>query len=199
MSETASNRREEVTRLLAQCQQLCAEGRYAEALQHSQDALTLDRQNDDACFLQGLTLFLLGRLEEADAVIGTLLDRRPDYPNAAYLRAGMLRKRAGDHAPEVLAAYDRTLAVDPDNRFALCERADVLRAQGRYAEARDIYMQLTSPEFCPDEALRTEATFNLGCVAMVLQDNETARKAFRAVLDADPDYPDARSLLALVE
>lgn len=194
----AENRQEEVAGLLAQSQALWTEGQYKEALQVSEQALALDSQNTDARFAQGLSLFMLDRLEEADTVLSTLLSSHPDYPNAAYLRAGLIRKQKGDQAPEVLDAYDLTLSVDPANLYALCERATILRAVGRYEEARDIYVRLQSPDFCPDETLRTEAAFNLGCVAMVLQDNETARKAFRAVLAVVPDYPDAEAMLALV-
>jgi tetratricopeptide (TPR) repeat protein len=170
-------------------------GRYRDALEASRRALERNPQQADARFAQGLALFLLERLDEAETVLNALVADAPDYPNAAYLRAGLLRRTRGDLAPEVLAAYDLVRTVDPDNLFALSERADILRANGRYAEARDIYARLRSPALCPDEALRVEAAFNLGSVSLTLGDTETAREAFRAVLDAAPDYPDAQAMV----
>ena len=112
--------------------------------------------------------------------------------------AGLLRQMHGDNDPCVQEAYTLVLAVDPQNAYAQVERADVLRACGRYEEARDVYARCQSPDFCEDVALRVEAAFKLGCVALVLQENSLAHDSFRAVIAADPDYPDAHEMLALV-
>lgn len=183
---------------VARAQYLNGLERFGEALEACREALQRDPGNAEARFAQGFALLMQERLTEADAVLAALLAEVPAYPDAAWLRAGLLRKQRGDHAPEVLTAYDVALAADPANLYAQSERADVLRALGRYEEARDIYRALHSPDYCPDETLRLEAAFQLGSVSLVLQDMPTAREAFRRVLAIAPDYPDAQALYDLV-
>jgi tetratricopeptide (TPR) repeat protein len=175
-------------------------GRFSEALQASQRALERDgppEAHDEARFAQGVALLMLERGEEAVEALETLLRANPAYPNAAWLRAGLLRQRLGDLHPETLSAYDRALVADPDNLYAQTEYADILRAQGRYREARDIYARIQSAA-AEDAELRLEAAFKLGCVAMVLNETETARCAFRAVLEVAPNYPDAQACYDLL-
>lgn len=155
-----------------------------------------DAYLNEVRFIQGFTLLMLQRWEEALAALDALLADAPDFPDAAWVRAGLLRQLRGELDPAVLAAFDLALQIDPGNRYARVERADLLRVQGRYEEARDVYAVVRSD--CPDEALRVEATFKLGCVALVLQENECSREAFQAVLDIVPDYPDAQAMLDLV-
>ena len=143
-------------------------------------------------------LYMEERWSEALTELELLVAEAPDHPNAAWLRAGLLRQMHGDNDPCVQEAYALVLAVDPQNAYSQVERADVLRACGRYEEARDVYARCQSPDFCEDVALRVEAAFKLGCVALVLQENSLAHDSFRAVIAADPDYPDAHEMLALV-
>jgi tetratricopeptide (TPR) repeat protein len=176
-------------------------GQHTEALKASWEALARDGCTevlDDALFARAVALLMLRQLEEALPPLEELLARTPNYPNAGWLRAGMIRQRLGDQHPDTLAAYDAALEAAPDNLYMLTERADILRALGRYEEARNTYAALCAPEICPDEELRAEVTFKLGCVAMVMNDNETARDAFYDVLEIAPDYPDARSLYDLL-
>ena len=79
------------------------------------------------------------------------------------------------------------------------DRADILRVNGRYEEARDTYAFLRQPAACEDASLRLDAAFKLGCVALVLNDNEAAREAFGSVLALDPNYPDARAMHRFTE
>lgn len=177
-------------------------GRYREALEESWRVLATNeptQAHEAARFAQGYALLMLGQLEEATLALDALLALNPRYPDAAWLRAGTLRQRFGDLHPQILAAYDQATDLDPTNLYMQVERADLLRTNGRYAEARDLLVNLQSPDACPDEELRLEASFKLGCVAAVLNESTTARAAFRSVLAVAPDYPDAEAMLALLE
>lgn len=145
-------------------------------------------------FIQGFTLMQIGRERDAIAVFDSLSEIQPDYPNAAWIRAGLIRQIHGDQHPDTLTAYETVLTLDPDNLFVRVEYADILRGHGRYVEAREIYEAVFTSEACPEEALRVEAAFNLGCVALVMEDSTAAHAAFRFVLDAAPDYPDAQAM-----
>ena len=50
-----------------------------------------------------------------------------------------------------------------------------------------------------DAALRLNATFKLGCVALVLNEIELAQSAFVSLLAIDPNYPDARAMHRFTE
>ncbi len=178
--------------------QLNAQGRYREALTEAERALQQDASDCEAQFALAFACLLLNRAEEARSALDTLLALSPDYPNAAWMQAGLLRSLHGDHDPRVLPAYDDALRVDAGNLYALCERADVLRSLGRYHEAQALYARLSTPAGCAEEALRIEATFHYGCVALVLNEPQEARTAFETVLAAAPDYPDAGEMLALL-
>ena len=172
-------------------------GRMEDALACFRRVLEENAANPEARFGLCFTLYLLERWPEALTELEVFVAACPDYANAAWLRAGLLRRLYGDRDARVLDAYALVVQVDPANAYAQLERADALRACGRYEEARDVYTRYASLA-TEDEALRVEAVFKLGCVSLVLQDNDAARSAFRAVLDAAPDYPDAEDMYAFV-
>ena len=60
-----------------------------------------------------------------------------------------------------------------------------------------MYERFSQPEHCTDDFLRLDCRFQLGCVLMVLGENEKAHKAFQAVVDVAPDFPDARMMLEM--
>jgi tetratricopeptide (TPR) repeat protein len=171
-------------------------GRFDEALEAAVQAITADPAQRDAWFAQGFALYMLERWPEAERTLDTLVELEPGYPNAAWLRAGLLARLHDPQDPAVLAAYDLTLAVDPANLYARVERADVLRANGRYEEALAAYLAVRAA--APEEPLLVEATFKQGCVALVLQNIDAARASFRTVLDYAPDYPEAQEMYRLV-
>ncbi len=184
---------------LSNCARVAAEeGRFEEALGLAALLLEADPVDRDARFITAMSLLMLDRPVEARTVLDPFVAEHPDYPNAAWLRAGLLRRLLHEAHTEVLAAYDLVASVDPANLYALVERADILRAHGRYGEARDCYARIQSEEVCADATLRIEAAFNLGCVALVLGETDTARAAFQKVLNTEPEHAEAAAMLALI-
>lgn len=153
----------------------------------------------EARFRLALALFLTQEWDEAQSVLGGLLTTDPTFPNALWLYAGLLRRRHGDLHPDVLDAYEQAAAAMPPNHYARCECADVRRAHQQYREALELYREVSVAASCLDEGLRLEADFNRASVALTLGETEEAREALRAVLETDPDYPDAQELYALLE
>lgn len=173
-------------------------GRLEESLAVLRQARCVDETHHAARFGLCFTLYLLERWPETLAELDAFVTDAPDQADALWLRAGLLRRLYDDGDARVLDAYDAVLCADASNLYARLERADVLRALGRYEEAHSVYADFASADICPDEALRVEAAFKSGCVALVLNDLNAARVSFQSVVDAAPDYPDARDMLALV-
>ena len=178
---------------------LCELGYYEEAIERCEATLMHTPASHAALWWKAFALFRMERFGEALTAFDALLAQAPHYPNAAWMRAILLHKLRGERAAIVMEAYDRAAAADPHNACVQIERADLLRVNGRYEEARDIYNWLRQPAACEDASLRLDATFKLGCVALVLKEVETSRAAFRAVLDADPHYPDAQAMYQFTE
>ncbi len=166
-------------------ERLNLEGCPDEALAEAGRALSLEPQNPLARFQTAYSLFLLGNLTQAGDVLDDLCLTSPHYPNAQWLRAGVLRRRLGDHDANVFDAYRQALDSDSANLYIQSEIADILRSRGEYEEARAMYRQLASREAWEDEALRIEATFQVGVVSQVLGELDEALAAFRTVLEHD--------------
>ena len=209
-----SGRTEEAYRLLASNQTLlpdnvdfqsaracllCELGYFEEALQTCDTALALRAFHDTALWWRAYALFMMERLNEALVGFDALLAHVPTYPNAAWMRAVTLHRLRGERSPIVMEAYDRAVAANAADPYVQVERADILRVHGRYEEARDAYALVRQPAFCDDAALRIDAAFKLGCVALVLNEVETARDAFLEVLKLDPNYPDARAMFEFID
>ena len=178
---------------------LCELGYYEEALAVCEAILKTSPQVPTALWWKAFALYRLERIGDALTAFDALLSQSPLYPNAAWMRAIALRSLRGERAAIVMEAYDRAASADPKNACVLMERADILRVNGRYEEARETYAFLRQPVACDDAALRLDAAFKLGCVALVLNENETARAAFWSVLSLDPNYPDARAMYRFTE
>lgn len=172
--------------------------RYSEAIDAANAALEQNPEDADTRLTLCICLFLTGDLAETLRQLKRYAAFNPDNPTARWLLAGTLLKLYGELNPHVMDAYDNLLAIDPDNAHAQTERAGILRALGRTEEAKTVYQQFSTADN-NDEILRLECLFNLGCVCMVLGQNDEARAAFQTVLDLAPDYPHAAMMLELTQ
>lgn len=183
----------EVIVLATEAQQLNLQGQPFDALQFSLKALAYAPTNPAALFETAFAYTQLGDFQNALVYIDTLCADSPAHTNALWLRANILRRTMGDYAPQVRQAYLVTIQNDPENQFATIEYADILRANGCYETAYSLYSKIIAAENV-EEPLRLEALFNLGIVCQLMGDVPAARSAFRKVLDASPDYPDAQEM-----
>lgn len=83
-----------------------------------------------------LSLGRLGRLAEAIEHLDTAVAIKPTSGQARHL-LGLAHHRLG-HAEEALANYRRALRLSPDDGEARQRMAELLRAQGREDEAREV-------------------------------------------------------------
>jgi len=92
----------------------------------------------DALMRRGCTLYTQGRRREALDALTRSVEISPDTSSLAhFVRAKVLLEL--DRAEESLAAYDKSLELDPRDALAHCNRGGVLARLGRHADALDAY------------------------------------------------------------
>ncbi len=177
---------------------LAEAGRLDEALAQADRILDVQMTCPDALFARVICLSMQQKWTPALAASNSLEEVTPDYPRAAWLRAGIFRQVYGDNDPAVIIAYNRAVADDGENLYARLERADIYRSNQMYAEARQEFATIL--EKCNgNEELRTEAQFKQACTEMVLGNPTAARNLLGYVLATAPDYPDAQDLFAMLD
>lgn len=130
-----------------------------------------------------------GRSAEAAALTEKL---EKQYPEVWWFVEGRLRAARGDRAGAE-EAFRRALDIDPRAVEVHWERARVLADAGKGAEAADALRSLLAIE-----PLHGPAWLALGR-ALLAEDREAARTAFRKAVAAMPNSPEARRALADAE
>ncbi len=135
-----------------------------------------------------LTLYQGGRLDEAAAVAGRILQSNPDEPDVLHLAAGIDLKLGRWLA--ALARAERLLGIDPGHDGALLTRAEALFAAGRASESAEAYRRLiaTAPG-APERAAGLHV--NLGRALRAADDFDGAATAFQQALAIRPGMPEA--------
>jgi tetratricopeptide (TPR) repeat protein len=109
-----------------------------------------------------------------------------------FVRASRLDDGDPGHFDDALAAYRRTLEIDPDLVPALINLANIHYARNEIAEAQALYERAIALE--PDVF---EAHFNLGNIFHDLARYSDARICYREALRLNPIYPEAHFYLAV--
>ena len=177
---------------------LIANENFEEAIRMCDSALADFPESCHVLFQRAYLNLLSNRLNEVVKDLERLISIDPSYHNAMWMRAGSIRQLKGELHPETVEAYARAFKGDSENHYLKCEFGDILRANGRYAEARKLYEEIEGLVGMEDEALKWEAVFNLGVVCMSLGDFSAAQDAFKRISDTLPDYPNVREMLALL-
>ena len=161
---------------------------------------TLLNSPDDpeTLFRYAYLLFLENRTLESLQSLDRLLQSAPFFPNASWLRGGVLRRLKGDRDTEVLSVFIELACRYPHSAFIQCELGDIYRANGRYEEARTIFERLQDSLTNDDEECRTEAALKLGIVCEVLGDTCAARNALKTIPESAIEYQDALAMLELL-
>ncbi|EQB30932.1 tetratricopeptide repeat-containing sulfotransferase family protein [Sphingobium ummariense] len=93
-------------------------GDHAAALGHFSAAVMLDPQNRQFRYNQAVTLNFLGRTEEAEAALETLITLAPDHARAHHLLSS-LRKQSAEHNHVERLAHAHSVTVDGRDRLLL--------------------------------------------------------------------------------
>lgn len=189
---------------------LYAQGDYAQAAESMRRALDRDPGDAQARYTLGLSLWMLERRDEAVAEIqrafenaevkgralqdpafqpirGTLDARAGQESGRSaeekqFIDEGLQAARRGDFTAAV-AAYDRALAINPDNARILNWKGYALFRSQAFAEA--IASLDRAARLAPDVA---EIHYNLALAQWKGGRRDEAVKALQRAYDADPDF-----------
>jgi tetratricopeptide (TPR) repeat protein len=126
-----------------------------------------------------------GQLPRALAALDETLRLKPQWENAALLKAQILLRKDGEDAAQAfLADY---LKANPESREVRLAYAKQLARTGKLNESRAEFERLAKD--APDNP---EASFTLGLIAMQTNDLVSARASFLKALELG--YPDADSV-----
>ena len=167
---------------------LIASGRPLEALGAS--TIAVEKRPDSASehVTRGIALLALDRLDEAAASLRHALELDPANKLARYNLAQILK--AQGRLDESLALYREVLKLDPEFALAHAGMGEALFRLGRYGDAVEPLRQAVS--------LRADAlpvsTHHFLAEAFRRQERyQEAIKAYRKVLEIDPDFDSAHA------
>lgn len=149
-------------------------------------------------------LYLLARLHrsegnegEAEELLVRAADARPDDPDVHLVLAAYLVRQ--DQFDPALAAIEKALELDPGEKRARLQKAEVLMElglrhgrEGGADEAREILDAILDAEPSNPYALVADGKYKLGT-----GDLNGATRALRAALESQPDWAQAYYLLGL--
>lgn len=121
-----------------------------------------------------------GRLDDAEKVYQTILQRQPDNADALHFFGVLQAQR--HNLVEAAGLIDRALALDPGNAIAHANRGNVFRMQGRNEDALASYGRALALD--PGNM---EARINRGDVLLDLGRHEAALADYDSVLVLSPD------------
>lgn len=126
-----------------------------------------------------------GRLDDAELIYRTILQRQPDDAEALHY-FGVLQAQRQNFA-EAATLIDQALLLDPGNATAHSNRGNVFRMQGRNEDALASYERALV--FAPDSV---EAQINRGDVLLDLGRHEAALASYDSLLLLMPDHGDVQ-------
>ncbi len=154
-------------------------GDYEGAVAAFHAAATADPNNRNIQVELARALRTLDRLEEAEGLVGILLNAEPHHVGALIERGHLLRAR---HDPEgAAAAFAAAAEADPSNRNIAVELARALRALERITEADAVLDRVLAAE--PNHV---GALIERGHVCRQLGDHHGAAASFEAAAEIDP-------------
>ncbi|MFC6978345.1 tetratricopeptide repeat protein [Microbulbifer taiwanensis] len=123
-------------------------------------------------------------------LLQSVVEREKRLP-APYINLGIAHYKSGDEK-NAEEAFLQALEIDPQHAVATNELAVLYRKQGRFAEARKIYVNALAknPDYLP-------LVKNLGILCdLYLQDLQCALAQFEQYLSLDPDDKDVAIWMA---
>lgn len=171
-----------------------AEGKWDEAWQHLDQALTLDRTN-----FQALTALVnlgtaTGRVGEVRTRVEQLTQEQPNSAPLQFLLGQSYRSGSQQEAPDAQraeAALRRAVELDPDFMAAYTALAEVYFGTQQPDRAIGEYKKIT--ERRPDDFV---AFRNIGLIEAGRNNLDAAAEYYRRVLSIRPDEPVAANNLA---
>lgn len=164
--------------------------KFDEALAHLQAAFKLNPDDLSTGVAVSQLLVSVGKTEEAERVLSTLVERAPDQRAINYNYAQILTKLGrGDESKQYL---ERAVQLDPTFGPAILQLIDIYQKESEFEKAADVLQPLVEEDPLNVELQRQQAYFYLRA-----GNAEKARAGFKALSEIDPK--DTRALFYLGE
>ncbi|HET7437232.1 MAG TPA: tetratricopeptide repeat protein [Thermoanaerobaculia bacterium] len=161
-----------------------------EALKHLQAAYTLKPDDLSTGVAVSQLLVSMGKTQEAERVLATLVERAPDQRSINYNYAQILTKLGrGDESKQYL---ERAVLLDPTFGPAILQLIDIYQKESEWEKAADVLQPLIDQDALNVELQRQQAYFYLRA-----GNAEKARTGFENLIKLDPK--DNRALYYLGE
>ena len=147
------------------------------------------RRSIEAWRLEAAAHEAAGRLEEAENLLGQILEARPD--DLLALQQAALLSHKCKRIGEAIERLKRAIALAPDRPIYHSNLCELYRSQGQLDEA--LPHGLSAVELAPDDA---RAHYNLGVLHYDRMEIEDAIRRERRALELAPDLPTAHFELA---
>ncbi len=171
---------------------LADQGRFAEAVPHYEQALTIHPRDPYTHNNLGIALMHLQQRERAIEHFKHAIDFKPGYANA-YTNLGNAFNEAG-RFPEAEECYRQALRIAPEHAPTHLNLGGVLTRQGRYDEA--VTHLTRAIELRPNNA---NAYLNLANVYFQQRRYDEAVEQLHMALRINPDLKKAQDLLKFIE
>lgn len=157
---------------------------YGKAYEKAVELRSFDPANPQVQEAYIRALAAVQNLESAITVVRELIEQYPYTIEYRFLYGQLLKEDERYAGAE--EALRNVLQFDEKHKFAMLELAHVLQAQGKFNEARDLYLNAAIQD--PSDA---EALFSLGQLYLKAGNAKSALDQFERVLRNNPLYPNA--------
>ena len=166
-------------------------GEKAIALTHFEAAVAADPGNPSVRCDAANILRELGRLDDAEAMLKSVLETHPEH-GPALAGLGHLARQRRDRTL-ALGYFEAAAKADPNNPWVRCDLANILRELSRFGEAEAMFKTVID-----GHQEHVGALAGLGHIACQRGELDAAIGYFEAAVKADPQNPDLGCELASV-
>jgi len=132
-----------------------------------------------------------GNLDEADGVIASNLDAKPDWATMHYLQAFL--ERARGNLDGALAAVEVSIELDPDLEGSLLLRGQILQARGDYEAA---LVDFGNEAVRSEGRVKRDSYLGAAAICQELERDEQAIENLVELIEIAPDFVEAYKALA---
>ena len=156
---------------------------YKEAIRVVEEALKKFPKNIDLLYQKGTLLYKLNKREEAIKIMESILEIKPDYPDALNF-IGYTLAEMGKDLDRAFDLIKRALKIEPNNGYYLDSLAWVFFKKGEFEKAWEMIKKAV--KIVKDDPIIWE---HYGDIAYKLKKVKEAKKGYTKALKCKPENP----------
>jgi len=155
------------------------------AIKYLEKVIGIEPNYNLALYRLGIALFRATRFSKAIKLFDRIIAKEPDLYMAYYWK-GLCYYHRGNIG-ESIKSYAKLQKANPKATLGFYQKAVSLKAAGRYKEAVVCLEKITA-----EDTGMVSAQYHLGLSYLGLKDIENAMKAFKKVIELNPDHHGAK-------